>query len=166
MKEELCKAFCDDLTVREVGAGLAVSTPFDGFNGEPIGFYIVRESVPPGYFHLEDDGTTIPMLEACGIDFASPTRSEAFAELISENGIIYDVDATVLKTQALPEDRIPDAARRFMAVLLRLQDFLLLTPERVASTFREDATPRMPHKPHEPLDGKPKTSGGASTPPR
>ena len=35
---------------------------------------------------------------------------------------------------------MPSAAFKFVALLLRLQDLILLTPERAASTFREDAT--------------------------
>jgi hypothetical protein len=80
VKEALCKAFCDELSVRPVGAGLAVTMPFDGLNGEPIGFYVIRDGEVPAEYHLEDDGTTVPMLEANGVDFATETRKEALPE--------------------------------------------------------------------------------------
>ena len=38
---------------------------------------------------------------------------------------------------------MPRAALRFVALLLRLSDFLLLTQEHVESTFREDAAKRI-----------------------
>ena len=41
VKDDLCKAFCDEILVREVPAGLAVATGFDNFSGDTIGFYII-----------------------------------------------------------------------------------------------------------------------------
>jgi hypothetical protein len=38
------KAFCDNLTVREVPAGTAVGTPFTSSDGDRIGFYVVPDS--------------------------------------------------------------------------------------------------------------------------
>jgi flagellar biosynthesis GTPase FlhF len=43
-------------------------------------------------------------------------------------------------TPLLAAEDVPGAAFKFVALLLRLQDLVLLTPERAASTFREDAT--------------------------
>ncbi len=76
MKDLLCKAFCEQITVRDVPAGLAVSTAFNLSGGEPLGFYIVGPD-STGRYRLEDDGTTIPMIEAVGIDLETPTRTEA-----------------------------------------------------------------------------------------
>lgn len=138
MKEALCKAFCDNLSVRSVRDGLAVSVPFDSANGEPIGFYIIADSV--GKFHIEDDGTTVPMLEASGVDFTTETRSQAFQELLDECGAVFDSNRRDLRTLSIPEEDIPETARRFSSLLLRMQDFLLLTPDRVFGAFRADAT--------------------------
>jgi len=139
VKEALCDAFCREISVRRVGAGLAISTPFNGPNGEPIGFYVLPVGEESAAFRLEDDGTTIPMLEANGIDFTIETRGEAFRELLVEHGASYDPESCVLMTPSMSEDSIPAAALRFSAMLLRVQDFLLLTPERVMNTFRQDA---------------------------
>ena len=75
MKEALCKAFCDELRLREVPAGLAVSTVYD-WMGEPLGFYIVGPDTL-GRYSIEDDGTTMPLIEAAVTDLESPTRAEA-----------------------------------------------------------------------------------------
>ena len=40
MKDQLCKAFCDNVQVRRVPAGLAVSTSFLSPEGDRIGFYV------------------------------------------------------------------------------------------------------------------------------
>jgi len=138
MKDVLCKAFCDQLAIRSVPAGLAVSTGFTLSNGEPLGFYVVGPDVT-GRFRLEDDGTTVPMIEAMGIDLQTQTRSEALTELFAEYGAEYNPDSGELFTPPTAEDAVPSKALQFVALLLRLQDLVLLTPERVASTFKEDA---------------------------
>ena len=40
IKQEICKAFCGALSVREVPAGFAVGTGYIGMSGDAIGFYI------------------------------------------------------------------------------------------------------------------------------
>ena len=45
------------------------------------------------------------------------------------------------------------AALRFAAMLLRLQDFALLSPERVQNTFREDVTRQDQGTDRQPRDG-------------
>jgi len=139
MKHELCKAFCDHLAVRQVPAGLAVSTAFTFAETEPVGFYIVGPD-GLGRYRIEDDGNTIPLIEAEGIDLETQTRAEAVQELLSEYGASYDADRGELVTTYVSADQIPAAALKFVALLLRLQDLVLLTPERAASTFKEDAT--------------------------
>ena len=138
MKEELCKAFCNELLVREVPAGLAVSTGFDGMNGDPIGFYVLGPDAN-GRYRLEDDGTTMPLIEAQGADLDSQTRAEAFQALLDEYGATYDEDRAELRTPSLALEDVSHAAMRFVALLLRLQDMVLMTYEKVASTFKEDA---------------------------
>lgn len=138
MKDELCKAFCDELVVRKVPAGLAIGTTFNWMGGEPLGFYIVGPD-ELGRYRIEDDGTTVPVIEAAVADLESHTRAEAFQAMLDEYHAIYDEERGELTTPAMPEDRVPQAAMKFVALLLRLQDIVLLTPERVASTFRDDA---------------------------
>ena len=139
MKQELCKAFCDHLTVRQVPAGLAVSTAFTFAEAEPVGFYIVGPD-SLGRYRLEDDGNTIALIESEGVDLDTQTRQEAVAELLAEYGARYDAERGELVTAPMPESQIPAASLKFVALLLRLQDLVLLTPERAASTFKEDAT--------------------------
>ncbi|MEJ2121431.1 MAG: DUF1828 domain-containing protein [Alphaproteobacteria bacterium] len=136
--EMLCKAFCDELLVRDVPAGLAVSTGYD-WMGEPLGFYVVGPD-DSGRYRVEDDGNTMPLIEAAVSDLDTPTRAEALESMLSEYGARYDEDRGELTTLPLREEQIPKAAISFVGLLLRLQDLILLTPERAASTFREDAS--------------------------
>jgi hypothetical protein len=138
VKQALCRAFCDEVRLHKVPVGTAVSTPFNGIGGEPIGFYIVGPD-GSGLYRLEDDGTTIPLIEATGADLDSQTRREAFDSMTSEYGVSYDEDRGELRTLPMQEEGVPAAALKFSALLLRLQDLVLLTPERAVSTFREDA---------------------------
>jgi Domain of unknown function DUF1828 len=137
--DELCRAFCQQLKIRPVPAGSAVSTAFEDSNGEPIGFYLVGPD-NLGRYRIEDDGTTVPYIEATGADLESQTRREAVDAMLTEYGARYDEDSGELKTAPLDIQRVPQAALKFVALLLRLQDLVLLTPERAASTFKEDAS--------------------------
>jgi hypothetical protein len=142
MKDEICRAFCNEILVKDVPAGLAISTTFRRQDGDAIGFYVVRTGLQ-GFARLEDDGETIPYLEACGVDFETQTRRKAFDALLAEHGAEYDEEENLIHTPQMREDDLPRAALRFVALLLRMYDFLLLTQEHVESTFKEDAAKRI-----------------------
>jgi hypothetical protein len=137
MKDELCEAFCGELVVREVPAGLAVSTAFDGINGDPIGFYVIGPD-ESGNYRIEDNGVSVSFIEASGADLSNKTRHEAFLEILREYGADYDEDSGELVLSQLDKNSLPTAAIRFVALLLRIQDIILMAAERAASTFRED----------------------------
>lgn len=143
MKDELCRAFCNEITVKEVPAGLAVSTPFRRSDGDAISFYVVCDAALPGFARLEDDGQTIPYLEACGVDFETQTRVKALDALLKEYSAELDEAEALIHTPNMREAELPRAALRFVALLLRLSDFLLLREEHVESTFKEDAAKRI-----------------------
>ncbi len=143
MKDDICRAFCDEIRLKDVPIGLAVSTAFRRADGDAIGFYVVKNKLEPGFAHLEDDGTTIPYLEAAGVDFDTQTRQTAFQTILNEYGAQFDENESLIRTQEMPETEIPRTAIAFVALLLRLSDFLLLTKERVGSAFREDAIKRI-----------------------
>lgn len=139
IQEMLCREFCGALTVRKVRAGYAIGTGYDGPDGDPLGFYVVGPD-SGGKFRIEDDGLSVPLIQAQGVDLNSKSRAEAFHTLMDEYGVLFDDDTGELGTDPLSEAQIANAAMRFVAFLLRVQDLVLLTQERVASTFREDAT--------------------------
>lgn len=139
MKDELCKAFCNELRIRDVPAGMAVSTTFNGLGGEPLGFYVVGPD-DTGRYRIEDDGTTMAMVEVQGADLDNKTRADAFFSMLEEYGVEYREEEGELTTLPLRLEQVPQAAIKFLALLIRLQDLVLLTPERAASTFKEDAS--------------------------
>ena len=142
-KEDICRAFCNEVKVTDVPIGLAISTPFRRSDGDSVAFYIVRADTVPGIGRIEDDGETMPYLLACGVDFTTSTREKALGALLSEYGAEYDETENVIRTPNMREEELPRAALRFAALMLRLYDFLLLTQEHVESTFKEDATKQI-----------------------
>src|SRR5271155_2210730 len=116
MKDEICRAFCDEIRVRDVPAGLAVSTTFRHSDGDAIGFYVVRNITEPGLAHLEDDGTTVPYLEAAGVDFETQTREKAFQTILEEYGASYDHNEAIIRTPEMPESEVARAAIGFAAL--------------------------------------------------
>jgi hypothetical protein len=136
MKEQLCRAFCDNVQIRQVPAGFAVSTGFLSPDGDRIGFYVRR--LEGELYRLEDDGFTLPALEASGLDFSSGSRGIAMRELLTEYGVEIDQDARGFAIDGINEAALPAAALRFVAFSLRVRDFEIMTEARVLSTFRDD----------------------------
>jgi hypothetical protein len=82
MKRLISEAFCGALSERQVPAGRAITTPYLNSDGDPLIIYFVRDE--RGRWRIEDDGTQVPLLEACGVDLGGKARGEAF------NGNRYD----------------------------------------------------------------------------
>jgi hypothetical protein len=150
LKEALCHAFCGDLKLTDVPVGYAVTTTFRRDDGDSVAFYLVRDKTRPGIYRIEDDGTTIAFLEGAGVDFSTETRSDAFQTLLEGHRIEFDEDEMLLHTESMSEADLPRAAMRFLSFMLRINDFLLLTKDKVASTFKEDAANQILAR----LDGK------------
>jgi hypothetical protein len=137
MKADLCQAFCNDIIVTTVPAGVAVSTVFRRDDGDRISFYVIEDE--EGKVHIEDDGGTVPMLEGAGVDFETDTRRRALDGLLESVDAVFDIEDATIKTKLFPREELPSRALDFVGVMLRMNDFLLLTQEKVASTFRDDA---------------------------
>lgn len=137
MKAELCSAFCDDLIVTVVPAGLAVATAFVRDDGDHIHFYVIEEE--DGRLRLEDDGSTLPMLEGAGVDFDTETRRRALESLLSTVRATVTDDDPTIRTAPFYRAELGRRALSFVGVMLRMNDFLMLLPERIVSAFRQDA---------------------------
>jgi hypothetical protein len=143
-RDEICRAFCESLSVREIANGLAIGTSYEDVTGEPLGFYAIRQI--DGSFRLMDSGLTIPFLESSGVSFDTENRREALAEILRQHRAHWDEDRGELAMSVSNEGELPRAALDFMALLLRVKDLLFLTQERTASTFREDVVRMLKDK--------------------
>lgn len=142
VKKQICSAFCNGLSVREIANGLAISTIYDNGNGEPLGFYALGPD-ERGQFRLMDDGNTIPYLEAAGASLDSDTRFAAFSEIINQYGVTYhDIDRQIYLDDVTP-DALPAQSLQFVALLMRIQDLLLMTRDRVENAFRDDVLEKL-----------------------
>lgn len=142
VKDDICKAFCDQIRVREVPVGLAVATDFVTPMGDQIGFYIVGPDAE-GRYRIQDDGQTLFKLETAGADIEIPSRAEVFGNLLKEYGYLYDQNERTLESPSLDEAAVASSSLRFVAFLLRLQDLLFMVQERAASTFKEEVSRKL-----------------------
>ena len=137
-KQLLCEAFCQDLDVSNVPAGLVVRTGFMTRDGDAIGFYVTRHPLESGLWRVEDSGLVVPMIEAAGVNLESGARAVAFHRMLEEYGASFDAESMELHSEYVSEKELPSEAMRFVALLLRVQDLELLNTDTVASTFRDD----------------------------
>jgi hypothetical protein len=142
MKEQICKAFCGNLSVREVSAGFAIGTPYTGISGEPLGFYAAGPD-GDGRYRLMDDGSIIPLIEASGASLDGDTRYLAFTEILKEYRASYIDSERQVTIEHVTLNELPAKSIQFIALLLRVQDLLLMTRERVESSFREDVLEKI-----------------------
>src|SRR5436305_490542 len=111
LKMALCEEFCGQIDVRPVSAGLAIGTAFSGVNGDPIGFYVVGPDAE-GKYRIEDNGATVTILEACGVDLDIASRAESFAELLAEYGASFSEKEGEVSTPPITSGELPKAALR------------------------------------------------------
>jgi hypothetical protein len=142
IEQVLCRAFCDGISVTTVPAGLAVSTGFEDASGDRIGFYLTRDT-ESGLWRIEDDGSLVPTLVATGVNVFKGARAKLFQSLLDQGRIEYDAAAGELRTGLLKEEELPNAATRFVALLLRVASLSATHPEVVSANFREDAVERI-----------------------
>lgn len=139
MKEEICAAFCEGIEIAEVPIGIAVGTSFMSQTGDRIGFYITGPN-ENDLWRIQDDGGTVPFIEATGTDLSVSTRSQAFSALLNEYDASYDEETSELYSAWLPREEVAKESMKFVALLLRVQELALLSTERVRSTWVEEAT--------------------------
>ncbi len=138
MKAEICKAFCDSVSVRSVPAGVAISTDIASINGDPIGFYAVGP-LADGRYRLEDSGLIIPYLYSVGADLENATRRTTFEEILRSESASWNEDSLEIISEPMQKAAVPAAALRFVSLLLRINDMAFMAQERAASTFKDDA---------------------------
>ena len=136
MKELICSAFCNELEIHQFKDGYAVSAPYLDDYGDRLGFYILG-SKSEGY-KIIDSGTIVPQIEASGATLDSPQRSNAINSMLKTYGAEFDKETRHLTINFISEKELARSCLNFVALLLRIQDLLLMTRERVANTFRDD----------------------------
>jgi hypothetical protein len=137
MRDALCKAFCADLSVTKVPVGYAVSHSSWEFGDDPICIYIVGPDAD-GLWTIQDDGATVPYIEASGADLDIPARARAFQAILDDYAASYDDANCELKSYPVPEAAIPAIALRFFSAIVRVQGLALMSRERAQQTWTEE----------------------------
>lgn len=137
VQREICEAFCEGLSVREIPLGYAIKTPFTWLRGEPL---VVFGEKSDGLVRIRDAGDTLAMLEDVAGDLTSETKLDAMRQLASEHGVFFDEEKALFLSEWTEEANLGNSAIRFMAFLNRIQDLSFLSREKVSSAFREELT--------------------------
>lgn len=132
---DICAAFCDQLSIREVPIGYAIKTPFGWLHGDPL---VVFGEVDGNLIRMRDSGDTLISLEDEAGDLSSDTRIDALRHIALAHGVKFDEDNSLFTSEWVDRSQLGASVIRFMSFLNRLQDVALLSRERVANTFRED----------------------------
>lgn len=137
MKQEICKAFCDSVTVTELPCGFGISTTLFEIEGDPAGLYAVGPD-STGHWKLEDAGLLLPSLIASGYDLTTEQRKAALAAILETANAQFDEDGLEISTGPISKSDIPSHAVRLLVALVRVSDLAQMTADRVRSTFKED----------------------------
>jgi hypothetical protein len=137
VKQELCKAFCDSVSVTELPCGFGISTTLFEIEGDPAGLYAIGPD-STGHWKLEDAGRLLPSLIASGYDLASENRKKALASILETADAAFDEDGLEISTGPISKSDIPAHAIRLIVALVRVSDLVQMTADRVRSTFKED----------------------------
>lgn len=137
MKEQICRAFCENVQVTAFSGGVAIGTPYQNFiSGDPIGIYALGPKA--GVYRLVDNALTLAYLEAEGATMDAASRREALSQILEQYGAAYDEEMGEIFIDGVAEADLPKAVLEFSALLLRLNDLILLTVERVKNAFEDD----------------------------
>ena len=136
LRTELCRAFCTELTVAAVPAGLAISGVLEDRGGDRIVAYIERVG---GGWRLADDGQFLADLSGRGIDWKRGTRADFVRQVLYSAAASVAADDVQIATATASEPPQAAAVIQFLAALVRVRDVAFWTQERVKSTFKDDA---------------------------
>ncbi|WGR58004.1 DUF1828 domain-containing protein [Paracoccus versutus] len=142
MKQEICHAFCDSISVHEIPGGLGISSTMFQANGDPAGVYAIGPDAN-GLWRLDDGGWILPMVVSSGYDIHSPQRRDALSAIITSGGLFLDEEGLEIHSAMLKAPEVPAAAVRFFSTISRVADLALWTHERVRSTFKEDVKAKL-----------------------
>lgn len=137
LKEQICRTFCESVQVTTFNGGLAIGTPYQNFvSGDPIGIYALGPKA--GVYRLVDNALTVAFLESEGATMSASSRRDALSHILEQHGASYDEEMGEIYKDGVSESELPKAILEFAALLLRLNDLILLTVERVKNAFEDD----------------------------
>lgn len=141
-QDRICKAFCAEVRVNPFKGGYGVSTPFQGRDGDILGYYILGPD-KDAKFRIVDNALTVALFESEGATLDADSRVAAFNEILSIYSASYHEEDGEISIDGVVFQDLERKSLDFMALLLRLQDMYLLTQERTKNTFVEDVENKL-----------------------
>ena len=142
MKREICKTFCESITVNDIAGGLGISSNAFSVHGDPAGIYAMGPDAD-GMWVLDDGGWILPIVISSGFDISSPARMSALVEILSSVDMTLDEDSLEIRSHRICSEDVPRAAISMFLAISRVADLAHWTQERVRSTFKEDVRLRL-----------------------
>lgn len=118
---EILKDLSDDAVLHAVPFGAGIGLPAGTAHGDSLGFYIAQLGRRTPLFRLEDDGTTIPVLQASGcLAFSEQLDPHHIFSEGRARDFYFGPDNRALFTPFFPLDELLDRARLFVSILKAL----------------------------------------------
>lgn len=134
VKEAICRAMCQDVTVLSRGGMVQVSLPFIGRDGD--GYCILVQQNGAGW-RVHDAGSTLMRLsyENDLGNLLDGSRGRLYKQILGETGLGDDDGMLYLDVNG---EKLVDGLFRFGQALTRVSDLALWTKARTESTFYDD----------------------------
>lgn len=134
IRESLCATFCKDVAVQERAAGIAVSMPIVGRDGDHLTAYVTEVT---GGWRVSDMGATLMRLsyENDLSKLLSGARERLFNTVLQEGGLAEDDGELFID---VPGTELTRGLFALAQGVARVEDLGLWTRNRVESTFSDD----------------------------
>ncbi len=133
---EYRKWLAQEITTRQVGEYVAISTPFLDRKNDYIQVYVSNAN-EHGTLKISDDSNTISELIVSGCEIDTPKRKELLIQILNSHGINFNSDTKALEVITSPQD-FPIKKHLLLQGILAVNDLFNLAGPQVASLFRED----------------------------
>jgi hypothetical protein len=137
LQEQLCKAMCAQITVRQKTQNLlAIDTPFSFTDGDAYQLYI-KELQPAGLIRISDNGHTLMHMsyENEIKDWREGTRGKLFAQILAEFDVVENDGEFYID---VPPTELVPAVFKMGQAITKITDLTFLSRARVEATFYED----------------------------
>lgn len=136
LKKEFLEWTQSNFKVEKINDSIEISTPFVDMHHDYISLFFVKEKES---YKLTDDGYIVNELETFGVDVeSSQKRKEFFNMTLNVFGINFDAGKNELYLEFHDLSEYPDAQQRLTQCIMRVQDMMLTSRNRVISFFTED----------------------------
>lgn len=126
-----------EITTRQEGDYVAISTPFLDRKNDYIKVYVSHSPNNPAMLLITDDGDTISDLEISGCEINTSKRREILNQILNGHGVSFDERTKALSVVTTAQD-FSIKKHLLLQGILAVNDMYNLSSPQVASIFKED----------------------------